>query len=73
MVSTLMKKSFRDLSKKKGRSIFTIITIALGVASMGLFAVMPLVDQAVLDDIDDARMFNVLLEVEDVNLDTENK
>ena len=48
MVTTLMRKSFRDLYKKRGRSIFTIITIALGVASMGLFGVMPLVDQAVL-------------------------
>jgi len=68
-----MKKSFRDLSQKRARTVFTIITIAVGVASMGLFAVMPLVDQAVLDEIDDANMFNVLLEVEDVVLDPENK
>jgi len=72
MVSTLMKKSFRDLSRKKGRSIFTIITIALGVAGMGLFGVMPLMDQAVLDEIDDANMYNVLLEVEDVELNSTN-
>ena len=72
MVSTLMTKSFRDLSKKKGRTIGTIITIAIGVASMGLFGVMPLMDQVVLDEIDEANTYNVLLNVEDVVLDSNN-
>ncbi len=73
VVSTLMRKSLRDLSTKKGRTFFTILTIALGVASMGLFAVMPLVDQAVLDEIDDANIYNIQLELSDVNLTEENK
>jgi len=73
VVSTLTRKSLRDLSKKRGRTVFTIITIALGVASMGLFAVMPLMDQAILDEIDEANIYNIQLEVTDVGLNETNK
>lgn len=72
MVSTLTRKSFRDLTQKKGRTIFTILTIAIGVAGMGLFAVMPLVDRAVLDEIDEANIYNVQVNVDDANLSSKN-
>jgi len=72
MASALLMKSFRDLSKKKVRTIFTIITIALGVMGMGLFAVSPLADRGVLDQIDQANMANVEIDVKDVNLTETN-
>jgi putative ABC transport system permease protein len=72
LVATIVKKSYRDLSKKKARTFFTVITIALGVMGMSLFAVTPLADEGVLDEIDKANMHNVQISVLDVQLDQSN-
>ncbi|MGA1793834.1 MAG: FtsX-like permease family protein [Thermoplasmatota archaeon] len=68
MVGTLLKKSFRDLSRRKTRSIFTIATIALGVMGVALFAVTPLADREVLSTIKEERMHNIEIQVSDVEL-----
>jgi len=72
MVGTLLKKSFRDLSRRKTRSIFTIATIALGVMGIALFAVTPLADREVLSTISEEKMHNIEIEVSDVELTDEN-
>ena len=72
MVSTIVKKSLRDLSKRKARTIFTIITIALGVMGMSLFAVTPLADEGVLDEMEKTNMANVQISVTEVNLNQTN-
>ncbi|MFW3145777.1 MAG: FtsX-like permease family protein [Thermoplasmatota archaeon] len=59
MVSAIAKKSIGDLKKRKSRTIFTILTIALGVAALGMFAVVPLFNEAVLSDIKETNMWNV--------------
>lgn len=68
MISTIVKKSYRDLSKRKTRTILTILTIALGVAGISMFAVIPLMDRAVEEEIQETNMYNVQLEVNDVIL-----
>jgi len=72
MVGTLLKKSFRDLSRRKTRSIFTIATIALGVMGIALFAVTPLTDREVLSTISEERMHNIEILVSDVELSDDN-
>ena len=72
MASAIVKKSFRDLSKRKARTFFTIITIALGVMGMSLFAVTPLADESALNEIERANMANVRINVMDVNLTETN-
>ncbi|MBN1389016.1 MAG: FtsX-like permease family protein [Candidatus Thermoplasmatota archaeon] len=69
MKTTLLSKSFRDLKQRKARSVFTILTIMLGVAALGMFGVMPLVDQAMQDEIRDSNMHDVLLRFNDTELD----
>ncbi|MBN1538696.1 MAG: ABC transporter permease [Candidatus Thermoplasmatota archaeon] len=69
MKSTLLNKSFRDLKQRKARSVFTILTIILGVAALGMFGVMPLVDQAMQDEIRGSNMYDVLLRFNDTAMD----
>jgi putative ABC transport system permease protein len=61
----LLRKSWRDLNQRKVRSIFTILTIMLGVAALGMFAVMPLLDQAMQDEIRSSNMHDVILRFND--------
>jgi len=63
-----MKKSWRDLSKRKARTIFTILTIAMGVMGVGLFAVTPLADRSMEEEIENENMHNIAMWVTDVNL-----
>ncbi|MFW3147219.1 MAG: FtsX-like permease family protein [Thermoplasmatota archaeon] len=72
MTGTLIKKSFRDLSRRKTRSFFTIATIALGVMGISLFAVTPLADKEVLTAIREERMHNIEIQVSDVVLNDTN-
>jgi putative ABC transport system permease protein len=72
LVSAIVKKSFRDLSKRKARTFFTILTIALGVMGMSLFAVTPLADESALIEIEKTNMANVRISVRDVNLTETN-
>ena len=72
MFSAIVRKSFRDLSKRKARTFFTILTIALGVMGVSLFAVTPLADKSALTEIEKANMANVRISVTDVNLTESN-
>jgi putative ABC transport system permease protein len=72
MTSAIVKKSFRDLSKRRARTFFTILTIALGVMGVSLFAVTPLANENALKEIEKTNMANVRIRVTDVNLDQTN-
>jgi len=72
VVSAIVKKSWGDLWRKKARTIFTLLTIALGVAGISMFAMVPLMDQAMENEIADANIFNIQLNVNDVNLTDNN-
>ena len=45
-MSTLVRKSVTDLTRRKARTFFTILTLAIAVASVGMFAVSPLMQHA---------------------------
>ncbi len=66
MVSALLKKSFNDLKKRKARTVFTIITIALAVSALSMFAVMPLIDQGMEHEVEDSKLHNFRLFVNDL-------
>lgn len=46
MVSALTRKSITDLGRRKSRTVFTVATLALAVASIGLFALPALMNRA---------------------------
>ncbi|UCF09053.1 MAG: FtsX-like permease family protein [Thermoplasmata archaeon] len=68
MVSSLSKKSFSDLGKRKARTVFTVLTIALAVGALGLFAVVPLMDVAMEKEVEDSNMYDVRIWVNDLSL-----
>jgi putative ABC transport system permease protein len=46
MSSAILRKSLTDLTRRKARAFFTVLTLALAVASVGLFAVPPVMERA---------------------------
>ncbi|MGZ9190511.1 MAG: hypothetical protein ACXW39_10690, partial [Nitrospira sp.] len=70
-MSALLKKSWRDLSRRKARTIFTIITVALGVMGIGLFAIMPLTDRAVEGELAVEKMHSIGVRLAQVPLTVE--
>ncbi|MCJ7796382.1 MAG: hypothetical protein MUQ56_06390, partial [Thermoleophilia bacterium] len=70
-MSALLKKSWRDLSRRKARTTFTVITVALGVVGIGLFAIMPLADRAVQSELAAEKMHNIGVRVVGVPLTAE--
>ncbi|UCE39261.1 MAG: FtsX-like permease family protein [Thermoplasmata archaeon] len=68
MVSALGKKSFRDLGKRKARTVFTVLTITLAVAALGLFSVVPLMDEAMEKEVEDSNMYDVRIWISDLVL-----
>ncbi len=59
MVSTLTKKAWNDLSRRKARTIFTIITVALAVGSLGLLFVSPMMDRVMVSEVEEGRLHNI--------------
>ena len=45
MASTLLKKSLTDLTRRKARAVFAVLTLAIAVASVGIFAAPSLMDR----------------------------
>lgn len=63
MFSSLLMKSYHDLSKRRARSIFTILTITLGVMGMALFAVNPLAESTIDEEIEEQDLYNLRMAV----------
>jgi len=63
MFTSILMKSYHDLSKRKARSLFTILTITLGVMGMALFAVNPLAERTIDDEIEEQDLYNLRLSV----------
>jgi len=70
-MSALLKKSWKDLSRRRARTLFTIVTVALGVMGVGLFAITPLADRGVQAELKAEKMHNIGIRVTDVPLTAE--
>lgn len=68
MTSALLRKSFGDLGKRKARTVLTVLTIALAVAALGLFSVVPLMDTAMEKEVENSNMYDVRIWVSDLVL-----
>jgi putative ABC transport system permease protein len=68
MVSALLSKSLGDLKRRKARTIFTVLTIALAVAALGLFSVVPLMDSAMEKEVHDSNMYDVRVQISDLKI-----
>jgi putative ABC transport system permease protein len=60
-VSAAWRKSLRDLTRRRARALFTVLTLALAVAGVGLFAVPDLMNRAMTGEVERTRMADALL------------
>jgi putative ABC transport system permease protein len=51
MASALFKKSITDLTRRKARALFAVLTLAIAVASVGIFAAPSLMNQAMQKEV----------------------
>jgi putative ABC transport system permease protein len=68
MTSALVRKSVTDLTRRKGRTFFTVSTLALAVASVGFLAPAALIDTAMQEEVRAGQLADVRLWLEPVEL-----
>jgi putative ABC transport system permease protein len=68
MYSTLLRKSITDLTRRKARAAFTVLTLTLAVASVGIFAVPAVMQQAMDREVAANRLADVTLTMKPLKL-----
>ena len=58
-MSALLRKSITDLTRRKARALFSILTLALAVASISIFAVPTLIDRTMQSEVRAERLANL--------------
>jgi putative ABC transport system permease protein len=66
--SALTHKSWTDLSRRRARTVFAVSTLAIAVASVGIFAVSPLMDRAMNREVRASRLYDLQLSMPPVKL-----
>jgi hypothetical protein len=64
----LTRKSRTDLSRRPIRTVLTVLTLALAVASFGIVALPSLMNRAMTAEVARARLYDVSIPVDDVAL-----
>ena len=64
MTSALVRKSWTDLSRRPTRSVLTVLTLALAVASFGILAVPSLMNRAMVSEVSQARLYDVAVPID---------
>ena len=60
--SALLRKSITDLTRRRARTLLTVTTLAIAVASIGIFALPPLADRAMQKEIARSRLADLTLD-----------
>jgi len=69
MVSSLLRKSISDLSRRRSRTFFAVATLALAVASLGLFATPALMNRAMSAEVTADRLPDLTISMRPLVLD----
>src|SRR5215213_1004345 len=67
-MSATLRKSFTDLTRRKARTFFTVLTLSLAVASVGLFAVPSVMQQAMEREVVANKSADVIVSFEPLAL-----
>lgn len=68
MLSASLRKSVNDLTRRRARAAFTVLTLALAVASLSFFAIPTLIDDAMQREVRDGRLADVTVTMRPVPL-----
>jgi len=66
--SALTHKSWTDLTRRRARSVFAVSTLAIAVASVGIFAISPLMDRAMNREVRSSKLYDVQLSMSPVKV-----
>ncbi len=69
MVSALSRKSISDLSRRRSRTLFSVVTLALAIGSLGLFALPALMNRAMHGAVTSDRLADLTLYTRPLRLD----
>jgi putative ABC transport system permease protein len=67
-MSAILRKSLTDLTRRRARAFFTVLTLALAVASVGIFAVPGLMQQSMDREIAANKLADLTLQTKPLNL-----
>jgi putative ABC transport system permease protein len=68
MATAVLKKSVTDLTRRKARSVFTVLTLAIAVASVGIFAIPSLMDTAMQKEVQANKLPDLTLNLKPLPL-----
>jgi hypothetical protein len=68
MATALARKSWTDLSRRRARTVLTVLSLALAVASFGILAIPSLMNRAMTAEVARARLYDLQIPVDDVRL-----
>jgi putative ABC transport system permease protein len=71
MFSASLRKSVTDLSRRRARTIFSVLTLAIAVASISFFAIPTLIDRAMQDEVREGRLADVTMDMRPVGVTDE--
>ena len=69
MVSAVLRKSITDLSQRRARTVLAALTLAIAVASIGLFAVPSLMNRTMQGEVASDRLADVTIYTHPLSLD----
>ena len=68
-MSALVKKSLTDLTRRKARSVFAILTLAIAVASVGIIALPALADRMMQKEIRSTQLADLVVFTKPLQVD----
>src|SRR5689334_19792654 len=68
MASAVLKKSVTDLTRRKARTVFTVLTLAIAVASVGIFAIPSLMNTAMQKEVQANKLPDLTLNLKPLGL-----
>lgn len=72
MVTAPVQKSVRDLTARPVRTILSVLTLAIAVASVSFFAIPTLIDDAMQDEVRAGRLADVTVSMRPIELDDDD-
>src|SRR5215218_1977750 len=71
MLSASLRKSVTDLTRRRARTVFSVLTLAIAVASISFFAIPTLIDRAMQDEVRAGRLADVTMDMRPLELTDE--
>ncbi|HQR25428.1 MAG TPA: FtsX-like permease family protein [Nocardioides sp.] len=71
ILSASLRKSATDLTRRRARTVFSVLTLAIAVASISFFAIPTLIDRAMQEEVRAGRLADVTLHLRPVRLTDE--